>query len=55
MQGKKDAFIYVGDRWISEDAIDGRYVFLPIEWENGTPIIKWYDKWDLSFFDSDKK
>lgn len=55
VQGKKDAFIYVGDRWISEDAIDGRYVFLPVEWENGTPVIRWYDKWDLSIFDKDKK
>ncbi len=51
VQGKKDAFIYVADRWQPEDAIDGRYIFLPVEWENGLPIIKWYDKWDLSVFD----
>ncbi len=51
IQGKKDAFIYFGDRWQANDAIDGRYVPLPIEWEGDTPIIKWYDKWDLSVFD----
>ncbi len=51
VNGKKDAFIYVGDRWHPDDAIDGRYVFLPIEWENGLPVIKWYDSWDLSIFD----
>lgn len=51
VQGKKDAFIYVGDRWNPADAIDGRYIFLPVEWEGDMPIIKWYDKWDLSFFD----
>lgn len=44
-------FIYMGDRWRPENAIDGRYIWLPIEFENGNPIIKWYDKWNLSFFD----
>ena len=51
VQGKKDAFIYVGDRWLPEDAMDGRYIFLPVEWENGLPVIRWRDSWDLSFFD----
>ena len=50
VEGLKDAFIYVGDRWLPDDAIDGRYIFLPVEWENNMPIIKWYDKWDLSIF-----
>lgn len=30
VNGKKDAFIYIGDRWKPENAIDGRYVWLPI-------------------------
>lgn len=51
VHGRKDAFIYVGDRWLPDDAIDGRYIFLPVEWENGLPIIKWYDSWNLSKFD----
>ncbi len=51
IQGKTDAFIYFGDRWRPNDAIDGRYIPLPVEWENDMPIIKWYDKWDLSIFD----
>ena len=51
MEGKKDAFIYVGDRWLPNDAIDGRYIFLPVEWENGLPVIRWHASWDLSFFD----
>lgn len=54
VQGMKDAFIYVGDRWLPDDAIDGRYIFLPVEWENNLPIIKWYDKWDLSIFNKNK-
>lgn len=51
VEGKDNAFIFVGDRWNPKDAIDGRYIFLPVEWENGTPVIYWRDKWDLSFFD----
>ena len=48
--GKKDAFIYIGDRWTPENPIDGRYIWLPIQFEDNKPILKWLDKWDLSFF-----
>ncbi|TLX78212.1 beta-glucanase [Labilibacter sediminis] len=51
VQGKKDAFIYMGDRWMPENAIDGRYIWLPIEFEEDKPIIKWMEKWDMSVFD----
>lgn len=51
VQGKKDAFIYFGDRWIPEDAIDGRYIVLPVEWEGSgegaMPVIRWRDKWKI--------
>tara|TARA_R110001606_G_scaffold397669_2_gene574874 strand:- start:166 stop:1305 length:1140 start_codon:yes stop_codon:yes gene_type:complete len=49
--GKKNAFIFMADRWNPENAIDGRYVWLPIEFENKKPIIKWYSEWTLDFFD----
>jgi Glycosyl hydrolases family 43 len=48
--GKKDAYIYMGDRWTPENAIDGRYVWLPIQFENNKPILRWFDKWDISVF-----
>lgn len=52
VQGRKDAFIYMGDRWTPDNAIDGRYIWLPVEFdEDGRPILHWYDQWDLSFFD----
>ncbi|WP_373060126.1 glycoside hydrolase family 43 protein [Zunongwangia sp. H14] len=51
VEGKDDAFIFMADRWKPNNHIDGRYIWLPIEWENGKPIIKWKDEWDLSFFD----
>jgi hypothetical protein len=50
--GKKNAFIYMGDRWTPKNAIDGRYIWLPIQFEEGKPILKWLDQWDLTFFDS---
>ena len=46
--GKKDAYIYMGDRWTPENAIDGRYIWLPVQFEDGKPILRWYDEWDLS-------
>lgn len=51
VQGKKDAFIFAADRWRPKNAIDGRYIWLPIQFENKTPILKWFDSWDLSFYD----
>jgi beta-xylosidase len=42
-----DRFIYLGDRWNPMDAIDGRYVWLPIEFENGLPVLRWREKWSL--------
>jgi hypothetical protein len=52
--GKKNAFIYMGDRWTPENAIDGRYVWLPIQFEEGKPVVRWFDDWDLSVFDVKK-
>jgi hypothetical protein len=53
VQGIKDAFIYMGDRWQPENAIDGRYVWLPIQFEDDRPVIRWYDEWNLSVFDGE--
>ncbi|WP_320168333.1 glycoside hydrolase family 43 protein [Mangrovibacterium marinum] len=50
VQGKKDAFIYMGDRWTPKNPIDGRYIWLPIQFENDLPVIRWHDAWDLSVF-----
>ncbi|MGZ0014800.1 glycoside hydrolase family 43 protein [Yeosuana sp. AK3] len=51
VSGKKDAFIFIADRWRPKNAIDGRYIWLPIQFEDGNPILKWYKKWNLNFFD----
>jgi hypothetical protein len=49
--GKADAFIFMADRWNPQNAIDGRYVWLPIEFRHGVPMFCWHDEWELSFFD----
>jgi hypothetical protein len=48
--GKKDAFIFMADQWNPQNAIDGRYVWLPILFENDKPVLQWQDEWDLSAF-----
>jgi hypothetical protein len=49
--GRTDAFIFMADRWNPANAMDGRYVWLPIEFRHNVPVIAWRDEWDLSFFD----
>lgn len=51
VQGKKNAFVFMADRWIPKNPIDGRYVWLPIQFENGLPVIEWKDEWRLTDFD----
>ena len=48
VQGKKNTFIYMGDRWIPENLADSRHIWLPVEWENEMPVIKWHSEWYLS-------
>jgi beta-xylosidase len=56
VQGKKDAFIFMADRWNPGNAIDGRYIWLPVQFrEDGLPFLEWKDSWDLGFFDQGKK
>jgi hypothetical protein len=51
--GKKDAFIYMGDRWTPENAIDGRYIWLPVQFDKkGNPFMNWMNEWSLETFKS---
>lgn len=45
VQGKKETYIYIGDRWTPKDAIDGRYIWLPINFEGEKFVIEWHDEW----------
>jgi len=45
--GKPGAFIFMADRWRG-----GRYLWLPIRFEEGRVLLRWMDEWDLSDFNS---
>ncbi len=55
VNGKLNAFIFMGDRWRPENAIDSRYIWLPIEFEGEKPIIKWQNEWSASKFNINTK
>ena len=48
--GKKNEFIYVGDRWNPRNLPDSRYVWLPIDPTGKQPTISWAESWNLSVF-----
>ena len=48
--GKPHAFIFIADRWRPKNAIDGRYVWLPVTISGDTFAIDWRESWDLSVF-----
>lgn len=50
VQGQRDAFIFMADRWRPANAIDGRYVWLPVEFVQDVPTIRWHDEWGLDFW-----
>jgi beta-xylosidase len=45
-----DSFIFMADRWRPKNAIDGRYVWLPIQFKDEVPFLTWEAQWDLGFF-----
>ncbi|PQV51485.1 glycosyl hydrolase family 43 [Jejuia pallidilutea] len=50
--GKKDAFMYMGDRWNPTNPIDGRYVWLPIKFDiDGYPYVDYLPEWDFSEYE----
>jgi len=51
VQGNPGAFIAMFDIWRPDDAIDGRYVWLPMRFEGEGFSVTWTDAWDLSAFD----
>ncbi len=52
VQGRKDAWIFMADRWNPKNAIDGRYVWLPVLFDENTgePHLRWFDNWTPEIF-----
>ena len=49
--GKKDAFIFIADKWNPRNLKDSRYLWLPIQFRNNKPYVEWLPEWDLQFFE----
>ena len=39
--GKPGTFIFMSDQWRSKNAIDGRHLWLPVQFKDGRPYIEW--------------
>lgn len=51
VQGRKDAYILMLDRWKSTNLRDSRYLWLPVRFDGTQLSAEWWDRWDLSVFD----
>nr|ADR64672.1 glycol-hydro-43-superfamily protein [uncultured microorganism] len=40
-----DQYIFMADIWRPDHPIDARYIWLPIGFEDGKPVIHWRDEW----------
>ncbi len=48
IQGYKDAYMAMFDKWNKTDLINSTYIWLPIEFDDkGGMIIRWRDSWDI--------
>lgn len=52
VQGKPGAFIAMFDVWRPDNPIDGRYLWLPVHFENNRILVNFPKTWKLSDFDS---
>ena len=43
-----DRFIFMADIWRPKHPSDARYIWLPIEFEEGKPVVRWRDAWKPS-------
>jgi hypothetical protein len=51
VEGKPGACVAMFDLWKPEMPAEGLYAWLPLIFENGRPVVRWHDEWDLSVFD----
>ena len=53
VEGRRDAFIFMADIWRPKHPSDARYIWLPIDFKNGLPVVEWRDEWTLEYFKVD--
>lgn len=54
VEGRRDAFIFMADIWRPKHPSDARYIWLPIDFKNGLPVVECRDEWTLEYFKVDK-
>ena len=50
VENRKDAYIFMGDIWRPEYPKDSRYLWLPVRFQDGRPVLEWMDSWSLDYF-----
>ena len=45
--GRPGTVIFMADRWVQEDLPSSRYIWLPLQWEDGRVRLRWQDTWTL--------
>jgi beta-xylosidase len=50
--GHDAQFIFMADRWRPRNPIDSRYVWLPLRFDNGLPVLEWKENWNLDIFNT---
>lgn len=50
VQGMRDTFIIMFDRWNKRDLIDSRYLWLPVTFEGDNMCVNWTESWSLNDF-----
>ncbi len=48
--GRRDAWIAMFDINVPQNPVTSGYIWLPIEFEDDQPVIRWRDAWDVSVF-----
>ena len=42
----KSHWVFMADIWRPRHPSDARYIWLPIDFENGKPVVRWQDEWN---------
>ena len=42
----KSQWVFMADIWRPRHPSDARYIWLPIDFENGKPVVRWQDEWN---------
>lgn len=50
VEGRKNAYIFMADIWRPKHPSDARYIWLPIDFKDGSPVIQWRNEWQLDLF-----